>query len=249
MDERVRNILNLHNFVEPLGIPENAPEQALNRPEDQALLRRAAAESVVLMKNQDNILPLKKEKPILVIGPNAKTAAYCGGGSASLDAYYTVTPFEGVSAQSQGEVKFSQGVYSYKELPLLGPLLKTDDGKKGFKFRVYNEPPSEPNRQLIDELHLESSSGFLMDYRHPKIKTFTFYVDMEGYFTPEEDGIYDFGVTVVGTGKLFIDDELVVDNSKNQRQGTAFFGNATVEEQGSKELKAAPQHPTSTCAA
>lgn len=238
MDERVRNMLNLHNFVEPLGIPENAPEKSLNRPEDQALLRRAAAESVVLMKNQDNILPLKKEKSILVIGPNAKTAAYCGGGSASLDAYYTVTPFEGVSAQSQGEVKFSQGAYSYLELPELGPLLKTDDGKKGYKFRVYNEPPSEPNRQLIDEMHLVSSIGFLMDYKHPKIKSFTFYVDMEGYFTPEEDGIYDFGVTVVGTGKLFIDDELVVDNSKNQRQGTAFFGNATVEEQGSKELKA-----------
>jgi beta-glucosidase len=238
MNERVRNMLNLHNFVEPLGIPENAPEKSLNRPEDQALLRRVAAESVVLMKNQDNILPLKKEKPILVIGPNAKTAAYCGGGSASLDPYYTVTPFEGVSAQSQGEVTFSQGAVSYLELPELGPLLKTDDGKKGYKFRVYNEAPSEPDRQLIDEMHLVSSIGFLMDYKHPKIKSFTFYVDMEGYFTPEEDGIYDFGVTVVGTGKLFIDDELVVDNSKNQRQGTAFFGNGTVEEKGSKELKA-----------
>ncbi|KAL4756904.1 beta-glucosidase H [Aspergillus foveolatus] len=238
LDERVRNVLNLVNYVEPLGIPENAEEKVLNRPEDQALLRRAAAESIVLLKNEDKILPFNKEKSIAVIGPNAKIAAYCGGGSASLDAYYTVTPFEGVSAQSKGEVHFAQGSYSYKDLPLIGHLLKTDDGKTGFKFRVYDEPASSSNRELLHELHLVSSQGFLMDYRHPKIKSYLYYVDMEGYFTPEESGIYDFGVVVVGTGKLLVDDEVVVDNTKNQRLGSAFFGNGTVEEKGSKELKA-----------
>ncbi|KAF9890999.1 hypothetical protein FE257_005256 [Aspergillus nanangensis] len=238
MDERVRNVLNLVNFVEPLNIPEDCPEKALNRPEDQALLRRTAAESVVLMKNDDNILPLNKDKPILVIGPNAKIAAYCGGGSASLDPYYTVTPFEGVSAKSNADVTFSQGVYSHKQLPELGPLLKTADGKKGFSFRVYKEPVTHADRELVDELHLTSSSGFLMDYVHPKIDSLTFYVDMEGYFTPEEDGVYDFGVTVVGTGRLMIDGETVVDNTKNQKPGSAFFGTATIEEQGSKALKA-----------
>ncbi|KKK26559.1 beta-glucosidase J [Aspergillus rambellii] len=238
MDERARNILNLINYVEPLGIPEGAEEKVLNRPEDKALLRRAAAESIVLMKNEDNILPLSKEKSIVVIGPNTKIAAYCGGGSASLDAYYTVTPFDGVSAKSQGEVKFSQGVYSHKDLPQLGPHMKTEDGKTGFMFRVYDEPASSPNRELLHELHLVSSLGFLMDYRHPKIKSFTYYIDMEGFFAPEQDGIYDFGVTVVGTGKLLVDGELVVDNSKNQRPGSAFFGTGTVEERGSKELKA-----------
>ncbi|KAL4874730.1 glycoside hydrolase superfamily [Aspergillus karnatakaensis] len=238
LDDRVRNVLNLVNYVEPLGIPENAEEKVLNRPEDQALLRRAAAEGVVLLKNDDNILPFKKEKSIAVIGPNAKIAAYCGGGSASLDAYYTVTPFDAVAAQSEGEVQFSQGAYSHKDLPLIGHLLKTDDGKTGFKFRVYDEPATSNKRELLHELHLVQSQGFLMDYRHPKIKSFLYYVDMEGFFTPEEDGIYDFGVVVVGTAKLLVDGELVVDNTKNQRLGSAFFGNGTIEEQGSKELKA-----------
>ncbi|KAE8356172.1 putative beta-glucosidase I [Aspergillus coremiiformis] len=238
VDERVRNVLNLVNAVEPLGIPEKAAEKALNRPQDRALLRRAAAESVVLMKNEEKILPLSKEKSILVIGPNAKIAAYCGGGSASLDAYYTVSPWEGVSAQSKGAVSFSQGVYSFKDLPLLGPLLKTADGEKGFTFRVFNEPPSAADRELVDELHLVSSTGFLMDYVNPKIKSLTYYVDMEGFFTPDEDGVYDFGVTVVGTGQLFVDGELVVDNTTNQRHGSAFFGSATVEEKGAKQLKA-----------
>ncbi|KAJ5685390.1 hypothetical protein N7536_008009 [Penicillium majusculum] len=239
LDERVRNILNLVNWVEPLGIPEGAPEKALNRPEDQALMRRAAAESVVLMKNEDDILPLKKDGSILVIGPNAKIAAYCGGGSASLAAYYIVTPFDGVSAKTKGEVKYSQGVYSHKDLPLLGPKLKTADGKPGFTFKVYNEhPDSGEDRQVVDELHLLESSGFLMDYVNPKIKSMTYYVDMEGTFTPEESGVYDFGVTVVGTGQLLIDGEVVVDNTKNQKQGSAFFGTATIEEIGTKELKA-----------
>ena len=238
LDERVRNLLNLVNYADGLGIPENAPEKALNRPQDQELLRRCAAESVVLMKNQGNILPLNKDKSILVIGPNAKLAAYCGGGSASLDPYYTVTPFEAVTAKSKGEVRFEQGAYSHDQLPLLGPHMKTADGKPGFMFRVYNEPASQSNRELVDQLHLVSSSGFLMDYVNPKIKSMTYFVDMEGYFTPEEDGLYDFGVIVVGTGRLMIDDEVVVDNTKNQRQGSAFFGTATVEEKGSKQLKA-----------
>lgn len=242
LDERVRRVLRLVNEVDNLGIPENAPEKALNRPQDQELLRRCAAESAVLMKNQGNILPLNKDKPILVIGPNAKLAAYCGGGSASLDPYYTVTPFQGVSGKSKGAVSFAQGVYSHNQLPELGPLMKTADGKEGFLFRVFNEPASQSNRELVDELHLNSSTGFLMDYVNPKIKSMTFFADMEGYFTPEEDGLYDFGVTVVGTGRLLVDGEVVVDNTKNQRQGSAFFGTATVEEKGSKQLKAGQKY-------
>lgn len=239
LDERVRNLLNLVNWVEPLGIPEGAPEKALNRPQDQALMRRAAGESVVLLKNENSVLPLKRDAPVLVIGPNARIASYCGGGSASLAPYYTVTPFEGVSAKSKGEVKFTQGVYSHKELPLLGPLMKTADGKTGFTFKVYNEPPIDgQDREIVDELHLVASTGFLMDYVNPKIKSKTFYVDMEGLFMPEEDGLYDFGVTVVGTGRLLVDGEVVVDNTKNQKQGSAFFGSATIEERGVKELKA-----------
>lgn len=239
LDERVRNIINLVNWTAPLKIAEAAPEKGLNRPEDQALMRRAASESAVLLKNDNGILPLKKEKSILVIGPNSKLAAYCGGGSASLAPYYTVTPFEGVTGKSKGEVKFSQGVYSHKDLPLLGPLLQTADGKVGFTFKAYNEHPSHAtDRVPVDELHLVNSTGFLMDYTNPQIKSMTYFVDMEGTFTPEESGLYDFGVTVVGTGQLFVDDELVVDNTKNQKQGSAFFGSGTIEERGSKELKA-----------
>ena len=51
LDDRVRNVLNFINDSEAAGVPENAPETELNRPQDQALLRRAASESIVLLKN------------------------------------------------------------------------------------------------------------------------------------------------------------------------------------------------------
>ncbi|PGH27118.1 hypothetical protein AJ80_01074 [Polytolypa hystricis UAMH7299] len=238
LDERVQNVLELVNLAAKSGVPENAPEKGLDRPEDRALLRRTASESIVLLKNEGSILPFDKSKPIAVIGPNSKISTYCGGGSAFLVPYYAVSPFEGVSAASSSEVRFAQGSYGHKELPVLGPLLKSPDGKPGYIFRTYNEPPSAENREAIDERHLLSSNTLLMDYINPKIKSETFYVDMEGTFTPEDSGIYDFSVTVVGSGKLYIDGELVVDNSKNQKRGTAFFSSGTVEVFGSKELKA-----------
>jgi beta-glucosidase len=65
---------------------------------------------------------------------------------------------------------------------------------------------------------------------------------MEGIFEPTESGIYDFGLTVAGTGDLFVDGEKVVDNKANQRQGTSFFGIGTPEERGSKHLEANQQY-------
>ena len=75
-----------------------------------------------------------------MIGPNSKIAAYCGGGSASLNAYYTVTPFDGIERQATAGVDFAQGAYSHQSLPTIGKLLRTPNGKTGFTMKVYNEP-------------------------------------------------------------------------------------------------------------
>jgi beta-glucosidase len=223
-------------------IPENALEVQRNLPEDQALLRRAASESIVLLKNDGHILPLDPAKKTLVIGPNANIAAYCGGGSAALPGYYAVTPLEGISSSCTGGVTFTQGVYGHKELPLLGSQLKTEDGRTGYTFSVFTDPSTKKDRNPVDKLHMTSSSAFLMDYKHPEIHSDLYYVTMEGIFEPSESGMYDFGLTVAGTGELFIDGELVVDNKTTQRQGTSFFGIGTPEERGSKYLEANHQY-------
>ncbi|KAK2762861.1 hypothetical protein FQN54_001036 [Arachnomyces sp. PD_36] len=242
LNDRVRRVLQMIKQLAKAGVPENAPVLELNRPQDRQLLRKAAADSVVLLKNDENILPLDPNKKTLVLGPNSDIATICGGGSAALPGYYTVTPRQGITEKCKEGVIFTQGAYGHKELPLLGEQLKTEDGQPGYKFRVYAEPASCEGRELIEELHMTNSCAFLMDYYHDRISGDTYYATLEGILEPTESGIYDFGLTVAGTGELFVDGELVVDNKSKQRQGTSFFGIGTVEERGSKYLEAGKPH-------
>ncbi|KAH7025588.1 beta-glucosidase [Macrophomina phaseolina] len=237
IDERVRKVLELVNKVDKLNIPENAPERSIDSPETSKALRNAAASGLVLMKNEKNVLPLKKEQSLAVIGPNAKIAAYAGGGSANLRPYYAVTPLEGISAQ-KSDVKYSLGAVGYRSLPVLSYLTKTKDGDRGLTAKFFKEPPTDKSRKHVDEVHVEASDILLSDYKHSEITSDTFYMDLEGILTPEESGEYIFGVSVCGTAKLFIGDKLVVDNTENQRQGDTFFGSGTVEETGTMQLEA-----------
>jgi beta-glucosidase len=79
---------------------------------------------------------------------------------------------------------------------------------------------------------------YLVDYYHPKLTEDLYWAEVEGYYTPDEDGDYEFGLTVHGTGKLYLDDEILVDNETDQRSGGSFFNVGTVEEVGVKTLKA-----------
>jgi beta-glucosidase len=94
LNKRVRAVLNLIHLARNSGLPENAAESKLNRAEDRQLLREVRARSIVLLKNLGNVLPFNKAKGIAVIGPNSKIATISGGSSASINPYYTVTPYE-----------------------------------------------------------------------------------------------------------------------------------------------------------
>ncbi|KAJ9639905.1 hypothetical protein H2199_006138 [Coniosporium tulheliwenetii] len=241
LNDRVRNVLRLVDYATRSGVPENAPEHVLDREQDRQLLRQVAADSIVLLKNQNSVLPLSKDKRIAVIGPNSKVATFCGGGSASLNPYHAVTPFEGIKASATSEVDFAQGAYGHQSLPQLGQLLRTVDGKRGFTLKIYNEPPKASERHLLEERLLSDSMVFFLDYSHPSLQPI-WYADAEGIFTPEESGIYDFGLCVQGTAKLYVDGELLVSNVENQRSGPSFLGAGTLEEVGTKELEAGRQY-------
>ncbi len=123
-------------------------------------------------------------------------------------------------------------------LPLLGQQLKTSDGKMGVTFKAFTEAPQNKDRQPVDTIHLVDTNMYLADYYHPKLTEDLYWAEVEAFFTPEEDGEYEFGLTVFGTGNLYIDGELLVDNSTVQRSGGSFFNVGTVEETGIKRLKA-----------
>src|SRR6266581_307249 len=60
----------------------------------------AARESIVLLKNDRNFLPLdkKKTKSVLVVGPNAYPAETVGGGSAAVAPFASVSILQGISS-------------------------------------------------------------------------------------------------------------------------------------------------------
>lgn len=76
LDDRVRDVLRVKFqagiFDRPYIQDAELTERIVNSAEHQAIALRAARESIVLLKNEKNILPLNKEiKSIAVIGPNA----------------------------------------------------------------------------------------------------------------------------------------------------------------------------------
>ncbi|KAM7196526.1 putative beta-glucosidase I [Naviculisporaceae sp. PSN 640] len=243
LDERVRSVLSFVKKCYALsGVGENAPEGTADTKETRELLRRIGVEGTVLLKNEGGVLPFskEKEKKTVVIGPNAKVATYHGGGSASLTAYYAVTPWEGIVSKLGTEPAYTVGSHSHKMLPLLGYLCTSaaSGGERpGMTLRVYNEPPTDTNRVCTDEIDLKKTELLLVDYYNEKLKSPLWYADFEGSFVAEDDGTFEFGVVVCGTAQLFVDGELVVDNATVQRQGEAFFGAGTVEEKGTIQVK------------
>ncbi|KAI7778435.1 hypothetical protein LA080_002134 [Diaporthe eres] len=244
LDSAVRNVLKLvKHGLENTSIPPNAPETEANTTEHVALLRETAAKSLVLLKNDRNILPFDKNKKIAVIGPNANIATYCGGGSAGLRAYRTVTPLEGIKSAAR-DVVFSQGAYGHQSLPLLGRSLKTPDGaQRGFVLRIYNDaPPKDTRREAdtrtpLEERVLDDANIWFVDYENPGLAA-VWWAETEGVLVPEVSGEWDFGLSVHGTGELFVDGGLVVSNVEGQRLGSSFLGCGTVEETGGMWLEA-----------
>ncbi|KAL2846691.1 glycoside hydrolase superfamily [Aspergillus pseudoustus] len=231
LDLRVKQVLKLVKKLLPLGIPEGAEEGTVNTPETALELRSVASAGIVLLKNTNSVLPFDKNKSTAVIGPNADFAAYCGGGWASLKAYYAITPLQGVRSKVP-DAEYTLGAAGWKKLPLLSRLTKACNGLPGLDMQVFLDPPSVTDREVIDSLYIDTSDIFLADYKHPRITSNLFYLELSGTFTPQETQVYEFSLSVSGSGKLFVDSACVVDNETVQTPGDSFFGSGTVEETG-----------------
>jgi beta-glucosidase len=74
------------------------PSGEIDTPAQRALARKASAESIVLLKNGGDLLPmdLKKIHSLAVIGPSAAVARTGGGGSSLVNPKYSVSPLKGI---------------------------------------------------------------------------------------------------------------------------------------------------------
>lgn len=91
-------------------------ERTVERDEDKNLMLKLAAESVVLLKNDCNLLPLQPHnlKKIAIVGGNAQAVVLSGGGSAALKPSYFVSPYQGIlnALPPNVEVTYSEGASS-----------------------------------------------------------------------------------------------------------------------------------------
>lgn len=81
LDKAVERLLNII-----FKAVDNKKENAVfDKEEHHKLAKEVARECMVLLKNEDNILPLKKEDNIAIIGAFAKKPRYQGGGSSHIN--------------------------------------------------------------------------------------------------------------------------------------------------------------------
>ncbi|CAD5343237.1 Beta-glucosidase BoGH3A [Flavobacterium bizetiae] len=110
LDEKVRRILRL-SFLTTMD--RNRPFGSFGTQEHADAGRKIAEEGIVLLQNNNNILPinLSKTKKIVVIGENAIKMMTVGGGSSSLKARYEITPLEGLKKRigNQAEIVYARG--------------------------------------------------------------------------------------------------------------------------------------------
>ncbi|MDD4429808.1 MAG: glycoside hydrolase family 3 C-terminal domain-containing protein [Bacteroidales bacterium] len=112
IDQKVAGVLRLMMKLKIFD-PTKRFVGSMNTPEHQQATYRSAAESIVLLKNENNILPLDPAhvKSLAVIGDNATRKQSFGGQSSEIKALYEVTPLEGLKnrAEAQFEIRFAQG--------------------------------------------------------------------------------------------------------------------------------------------
>ncbi len=163
VDAKVRNILRMMFRLKMLGKQkESRKAGTYNSPEHRKLILHTAEESMILLKNEKNLLPLDaaKIKKLVVVGQNAAKIHSDGGGSAEIKALYEISPLMGLKTYLGGNVKveYVKGYFvpdkpktfehNWQETSL-DELLDTNVGQA-----VRDEEHMEENHRKADEERL-----------------------------------------------------------------------------------------------
>ena len=136
LDEKVRRVLRLFfrttmNKQKPYGF--------LCSESHYEVAQQVAAEGIVLLKNDGNVLPIKPEgKKILVVGENAIKMMTVGGGSSSLKAQHEISPLEGLKMRIGASTDPSKGGVNGSDKAMAGVTLDYARGYVGDVSGNYN---------------------------------------------------------------------------------------------------------------
>lgn len=125
IDDKARRILRTAIQFGWLDRDQNDTSIPLNNPKGDQVALDEARESITLLKNQNNLLPLdaKKVKTIAIIGPNAPQAVTGGGGSSNTTPFKADSIVAGFTSYLGDRVKV---MYAYG-LPTMDELYDATD--------------------------------------------------------------------------------------------------------------------------
>ena len=216
VDDAVRRVLRLIFRVGAMS-DETLPEGSGDTPEHRALARGLAEESMVLLKNEGDLLPLDSKgiKKLAVIGMNAN-AVISGGGSSRVDPHRWVTPLDGLKEKfsSQMEIGFELGYDNRVESVIVEKDCFThpDGETHGLMAEFYN------NLDLSGVPVLTRSDPTLnawwgnggpatgiVDAKH-------FSIRWTGVFTAPDSEEITFFLGNTGAAKIWLDGKLILEN-------------------------------------
>ena len=198
------------------------------------LARKAAQESIVLLKNENNLLPLNKSewKKIAVIGPNADNWE-------SLVGNYHGTPKDPVTfvkgiqnkVSPAVEVLFAEGANLGEEKHNLQPIpavyLQTPDGRQGLEASYYNNTnwEGDPVLQRTDD-----KIDFWWEHQpiSPQLRD-NFSVKWEGYLTAPETGTWEIGLYAKRGMRILVDGREISNGKGTVHHGTYATGKFEME--------------------
>ena len=211
-------------MFDPAGmVPfNNIPYSVVCSPESRRQSLEMARKSIVLLKNENQTLPLKKDlKTIAVVGPNADNptcllANYNGSPS------YTVTPLDGIRAKvgKRAKIIYDQAVGLTNDtisVPVdISRLLKADN-KQGYKVELFDNKDFTGAPLAI---RYEKEIDFFGQSQHRQIegvKPGKLSVRWTTTYSPQKDGHIYFEMTSDDSGfRLFVNDNKVMDRFNYQ---------------------------------
>src|SRR6056300_58358 len=238
INDKVKRILNVIDFCKRFENPIRKKESENDSKLQRKILKDAAQEGMVLLKN-DGILPMRRDiKSIGVIGPNAEKAQIIGGGSATLVPYYESHPVSSFQNNFSEKtiIKTAKGCHTYRYLPEINKTLTEENG-----FLVEYYDISQGSNNFISSKILTGSKfwifeGFAKDIIGEK-ESPDILVKFSCTYTPDISGEHDFEIFAIGKSKLLIDNKQIIDNWSNPLPGDAFFAHGTSSKRGTSYLE------------
>ncbi|MFH1198310.1 MAG: glycoside hydrolase family 3 C-terminal domain-containing protein [bacterium] len=218
IDDMVRRILSV---IFKLGLFEKETtedESLIGSKENREASLEVALQGIVMLKNDNGILPIDKNKikSIAVIGPNAGVARTGGGGSSMVSPDYSISPLQALKEKlgSSVQINFSQAIRFSGEtaaIPVENLFVDKECTQHGLKAKYYVNEKFEGNpkvERIDSQIKCFWQGGSPVD----GIGEDHFSVQWEGYLQAPKGGEYSLELSSDDGSRMFIDDELVIDN-------------------------------------